>query len=139
MQYQVLALDLPIQASSWANSHGYQLIEQLKPSLDQENIFPDVTGANLVILTPVANSVYRISSKIPIENQAIKITLANQSQINQVELWLDGKLLAILDEAPFEYWWELVSGSHRLWAEANLAGEEIVSPIVTFNVEPPLQ
>jgi 1A family penicillin-binding protein len=137
-QYQELALNLPIQAASWANSHGYQLVEQLNTPLAQVVQSPEAARADLIILTPVANSVYRISAKIPVENQAVKITLAAQSKIDQVELWLDGKLLTTLKEAPFKYWWRLAVGSHRLWAVSILNNQEVISPIVTFTVEPPL-
>jgi hypothetical protein len=48
---------------------------------------------------------------------------------------VDGSLFATLDQAPYEAWWQLALGEHRIWAEAvDGNGGRIKSDVITVKV-----
>jgi membrane carboxypeptidase/penicillin-binding protein PbpC len=139
-QQNILALDLPLQAENWASQHGYSLLSDIEP-----NPNPGLNGtasqaARVTITNPPQNALYRLSSKVPLTSQAIQISVSTDLVAKQVELWLDGELLARLDNPPSQVWWPLEPGQHHLYAQITLDdGSTVTSPVIAFEVEPAIK
>jgi penicillin-binding protein 1C len=124
-------LNLPVEAQAWARAHGIPLLtdySQVTESVSlQEN--------PLVLLSPHANTVYRIDPNLDLSVQQIQIEAAAGQGISHITIWVDGNLLTTLSSPPYQAWWRLVAGEHHMWAEAvNTNGERIKSEIVTITV-----
>jgi hypothetical protein len=63
------------------------------------------------------------------------LTVAVPTHTMQVTYWLDDEMLATVDEAPFDYWWSLLSGEHDLHAVVLLEdGSSITTDSTRFRV-----
>ncbi len=94
------------------------------------------TGGSLRLLSPDPNAIFRISDSHPLEMQSLRLAAAGPGGVSLVRIFLDGSLLAELDEAPYETWWILQPGEHQAWAEAVLAnGSIIASEKIFFTVK----
>lgn len=107
----VLALDLPPEAQDWARSQGLTLVQDL-------TVLSGYRGGELAILEPGQNSVYRIDAGRPIEVQQLRILLSVPAGYGPVTLRVDGGTIAVIETAPYEAWWTLQAGRHRIEAEA---------------------
>jgi len=135
-QRKILALDLPLEAENWATLNGYLLLRNLQYP-EQGSPYDQMTQPDqLVISNPPQNSLYRLSNKVPIESQSIRINASTNLSPLMVKIWLDNQLLVVIPYPPYEIWWRLQVGDHRLWAQAiQKNGEIITSPPVVFKVE----
>jgi hypothetical protein len=127
-----LALDLPPQAQPWARTQGLTLLSDLLPAAAPTVSAP---AARLLLLSPADHSIYQLSPTLPADSQRLELLAAGEAGLQQVTLWVDGILVATLDQPPYQAWWPLQAGSHQAWAQAITAsGETLTSPVVTFEV-----
>ena len=131
---QRLVLDLPLQAQSWAHRQGITLLSELNQSAvaivassDSRNDFH--------LASPNPNSTYRITADTPLEIQRIRLAVIGVPGISQVTFLMDGIPLETISNPPFDTWWVLSPGEHRVWAEAiTVDGSQLTSPVVYFFV-----
>ncbi len=145
-QSQVV-LDLPPEAEPWAQSQGLELYNalvqkengQVATSEAQEtNLTPAATlleAARLEISAPAAGSIFHLSPEFASDAQRIRLEAVGQPGLSKITFWVDGVQVARLESAPFQTWWRLTPGEHRVWAEAlTQEGEKLSSPIILFTV-----
>jgi penicillin-binding protein 1C len=124
-------LNLPAEAQTWARAEGLSLLTDY--SQVTENI-PQQEN-QLVLLSPPPNTTYRVDANFDSSAQQIQIEVAAGSGISQVTIWVDGNLLTTLSSTPFQTWWTLSAGEHRIWAQTVTAtGETVKSGLVTITV-----
>jgi hypothetical protein len=71
-----------------------------------------------------------------VDAQRIPIQAVGEPGLRDVTLWVDGEMVASLNSEPYQAWWVLKLGVHRVWAEAiQENGESIRSEAVSFIVE----
>ncbi|MBN1310073.1 MAG: PBP1A family penicillin-binding protein [Anaerolineae bacterium] len=127
-------LDLPPQAHGWARAAGLSLLPE---AFDAQTVLEDTADAWLMVITPDPQTIYRISSTIPLDAQKIRIVVAGTSDLDSVTIYLDDELLAAFDEPPFEVLWILRTGTHTIYATGTtVGGEELASEVVQFTVKP---
>jgi penicillin-binding protein 1C len=127
----VTVLDLPVEVQAWAQEQGLSLLA------DYAEAKVNVSGqsTDLALLSPSANTTYRIDPAFEPSAQQLKIEAAVGQGISQVTVWVDGNLVADFDSAPYQAWWSLSVGEHNIWAQGrNAHGELIKSEIVTISV-----
>jgi penicillin-binding protein 1C len=143
-QSQVV-LDLPPAAGAWAQSQGLQLYTDLAPngqvatnSLPGANLTPAeavLEEKGLEISSPGTGSIFHLSPGFAAEAQRIRLEASGQTGLKRVTFWVDGVQVASLGSAPYQTWWTLIPGEHRVWAEAlTPQGEKITSPVVVITV-----
>lgn len=123
----------PVEAWEWARANGWPL------PVDPPSSPRGPEGSALVITSPDPGTVYALSSRIPWANQAIRVAARPGEGIApvQVALYVDGQLLAVRTDPPFEALWSLQPGEHRFWAVATTReGVTVHSPVVTVTVRP---
>jgi hypothetical protein len=125
-------LDLPPEAHDWARREGLALLPDSFAALAEAS--PD----RLIVASPDANAVFRIDPALPLSAQRLRLVAVGPSGLRDVTFYLDGAPLATVGEPPFEVWWTLRAGEHRLYAAGTtLAEEPTTSPTVTFRVNLP--
>ena len=128
-----LFLALPPEAQDWARREGLPILPDNFVSRESSQ-----TPDRLLIISPEAHTVYRIDAGLPLSSQRIRVVAAAPAGFRDVTFYLDETPLALISEAPFETWWVLQVGQHRVYAVGTTAGGEVVrSDIVTFSVNPP--
>jgi hypothetical protein len=81
---------------------------------------------------------YRVSSALPPEDQKIMIEARPGGQIGfvAVTLYVNGEPLQTFDQAPYRLWWQLLPGTHEIFAVGEAAnGQEYVSESITLIVD----
>jgi hypothetical protein len=134
-EQQVTALDLPAQAAAWGRKHGLILWDDLiqGKSIDVAN--PSSTSG-IWITNPGTGSVYVLTPQKPLQDQQIRIEVGVKGVQNQVALFVDGKKIASLTEAPYQAWWTLSPGKHQIWAQSAGADKNVItSPVIEINVQ----
>jgi membrane carboxypeptidase/penicillin-binding protein PbpC len=129
-----VVLDLPPAARPWAHAQGLTLLSDLEFAA---GLLADAgPQAPLRLITPAQGSVFRLSAEFNADAQRARLEAVGETGLQQVSLWLDGKLLAEFDQAPYQFWWPLAIGEHQAWAEATGPdGARLVSERVIFSVE----
>lgn len=124
----MIVYDLPLEAEAWARSQGMPLLEDFQsPTVNETQ--------PLILSSPASNSTYVFYNHLDPAAQQIPIQVMVGEGITQVTVWVDGILLAALTQAPYEAWWQLSLGGHRIWAEAlNGNGDQLKTDVVTVNV-----
>ena len=141
---QVL-LDLPPAAEAWAQSQGLQLYADLVPngqvatnSLPGMHLPPTdvpLKAVGLKISSPGMGSIFHLSPGFAAEAQRLRLEATGQPGLGKVTFWVDGVQVASLVSAPYQTWWTLIPGEHRVWAEAlTPQGDKLTSPVVVFTV-----
>ncbi|HEY58851.1 MAG TPA: penicillin-binding protein 1C [Anaerolineae bacterium] len=111
---KVLALNLPPQGWAWARAQGWPLVQDFAPP----SILPARDNAPLVVLrSPPAGSVYRLSPDLPAQAQKIPVEAETALAEATLRLWADGRLLAECPAPTCRAWWPLTPGEHTFWAE----------------------
>jgi len=129
-----VVLDLPAQAEPWARSQGLPLYSDLVVAGDNSSPSP-LAALPLQLVSPADGSLYRLATGMPSDAQRIRLQAVGEAGLREVSFWVDGALVARLSEAPYEAWWMLQPGFHRVWVEAvRQNGERVTSPEVTFEV-----
>jgi membrane carboxypeptidase/penicillin-binding protein PbpC len=152
--YQVFRLDRRTGGLAGANTPAEDVVEQvflvLPPAAREwarQNGVPqppaevlvgiERPSAALQIISPDANTIYRISPRLPLDRQRVPLRVAAAGPLREVTYYLDDALLETVAAAPFEAWWAITPGAHRLRAEARLAtGEVVASETIEFSVLP---
>jgi hypothetical protein len=126
-----LALDLPAQALPWARSQGLVLLPDLVPPGE-----PEGAGPSLRLVSPGPNVVYYLSPDLPADSQRVHIEAIGQGDLERVSIWVDDQVIATLAQAPYQAWWVLQEGEHRVWAEAvTPEGARLSSQEISFGVK----
>lgn len=133
-----LAWDLPPQAHAWARRQGVLLYADLlqQTSATSAALAAPAQGSETIWLTsPAQGALYRLSPLLDREAQRILLQVAGPTTLLQVVFRVDGAEVARRNAPPFQAWWPLTPGVHRVWAEAVLTdGQVVTSPVVTFTV-----
>jgi len=123
-------LVLPPEAQEWARQNG---VPPPPGGITASNGTPQA----LAIASPDPNTVFQISPRLPRASQQIPLRVVAARPLEAVTYLLDGRPLATLTSAPFEFWWALEPGTYSLQAEAVLEGGEAAqSAAVGFTVLP---
>lgn len=118
-----LALDLPPLFQPWARAQGLTLLDDLlRASGEGETaVAPSAaitpTLPALHVLSPDPNTIYRLSPTLPTAAQQAPLTALAPMDVVEVTFWLDDAPLATLTTPPYELWWTLTPGAHRVWVE----------------------
>jgi len=124
-------LNLPVEAQAWARAQGFLLLSDF--SQVSENIAQQEN--QLVLLSPLPNTTYRMDPNFDPSSQQIQIEVAVGQGISQVTIWADGNLLTTLSSPPYQAWWILSAGEHRFWVEGlGVNGEVVKSEVVAITV-----
>jgi penicillin-binding protein 1C len=125
-------LVLPPEAHEWARQAGLA-----QPPAAVANPAAPGSAPALQIISPDANTVFQISPRVPIASQQIPLRVVSAQPLRSLSFQLNGHALGTVTAEPFELWWALEPGSHRLWAEAVLAGgQRVTSDEISFVVLP---
>jgi 1A family penicillin-binding protein len=128
-----LFLVLPPEAQDWARREGLPIL----PDNFAPGDFPQASD-ELLIVAPESHTIYRIDAGLPLSSQRIRVVATAPAGLHDVTIYLDDAPLAVLSEPPFQTWWTLQVGQHRVYAVGTMAnGEVIRSETVTFAVNPP--
>jgi membrane carboxypeptidase/penicillin-binding protein PbpC len=134
-------LDLPPEAQPWARAEGLTLLSDLQVRSGLDPMLGDSSGtsqAALQIVSPPANSLYRLSATYNQEAQRIQIAAVSAPGLREVSLWLDGRQLTGFDQPPYEIWTPLEVGEHQVWAQAlGHNGAIVESSRINFQVLAP--
>lgn len=121
-------LILPPEAQDWVNRQG----------IPQPPVGAQIIGGETVpvrLLSPDPYTVFRLTPLLPEDAQRIRLTIAVPTHTERVSYWLDGDLLATVQEAPFDHWWVLYPGEHELYATVALDdGSTITTESIPFRV-----
>ncbi|HVO72322.1 MAG TPA: hypothetical protein VMT24_19875, partial [Aggregatilineaceae bacterium] len=119
---------LPPEARDWAIREG----------IPQPPVGAQIVGGQDVLarlLSPDPYTEFRLTPLLPEDEQRIRLTVAVPTNTERVSYWLDGTLLATVDDKPFNYWWPLYPGDHDLYAVAALAdGSTATTDTIHFRV-----
>jgi membrane carboxypeptidase/penicillin-binding protein PbpC len=127
----IAVLDLPVEVQAWARGQGLPLLADYVQASSVGSGQVD----QLVLLSPPANTTYRIDPNFDPSAQQLEIEAAVGRGISQVTIWIDGNLLTTLSSAPYRAWWSLAAGEHRFWAQGvNAQGEIVKSDVSTIMV-----
>ncbi|MBI4769357.1 MAG: transglycosylase domain-containing protein, partial [Chloroflexi bacterium] len=127
-------LVLPPEAEEWARANG--LPSPPAPARDPGQAGGREAGG-LVITSPDQGTVYRLSPVLPLAGQQIPLRAMAAAPLHSVTFLLDDRPLVTLNAAPFEVWWQLEPGQHRLAAYGvTPLGQVLLSPEVSFSVLP---
>ena len=130
---EILVLNLPPEAHSWARSEGLSLYTDFTFSEFGNSL--SGTEYILEIISPRNGSVYTISADYALNSQRLPIEILYATVPEEIKLLLNGKVLEVINHQPFLSWWTLKEGDHVLQAEAKFSdGSTILSPQVSFTV-----
>ncbi|MCC7119362.1 MAG: penicillin-binding protein 1C [Anaerolineales bacterium] len=123
----LIVFDLPLEAQAWARAQGLPLLGDFQTVAQ--------AGQGLSLTAPLQNSTYVLYAHLDPSAQQIPIQVSVSAGATQIAVWVDGSLYATLNEAPYEAWWPLSIGEHRIWVEAvNGNGEKIKTEVVQVTV-----
>lgn len=106
----ITVLDLPVQAQRWARSQGLQLLSDFGE--------PDTKKEILLMISPQPGATYHISDQLERSVQQIPLEALAGAGLGSVSLWVDGQQYSSFLAAPYVSWWQLVEGTHQIWAQA---------------------
>ncbi len=133
---QMTVLDLPVSARSWAASQGFKLYSDVITAT-QNSSGEEQKNEAFYIASPASFSGYVMASHSPASAQKIRISIATNIPLKQVELWMDDTRLAVFNNLPYEYWWVLLPGEHQVWATGiTSTGQKMTTQTVSFSVRP---
>jgi penicillin-binding protein 1C len=123
----MIVLDLPFKAQAWAHSQGL-------PLLTEYSAAPDDLTRQLILISPLDNTTYRMDPTFDPSAQQLSIQAAGLGFVS-VHFYVDGVLFGASTESPHQAWWILSEGVHRFWAEGiSEEGEIIRSQEVVIEV-----
>ncbi|MGC8838791.1 MAG: penicillin-binding protein 1C [Anaerolineae bacterium] len=102
---------------------------------DAKTTGPERPGISLA--SPAPNSQYRLSPALPRTHQRIPITVHTSPglALDEVTILVDGAAFRVLQAPPYEAWWPLEPGEHRVQAVArDRAGRQWETPVVALRV-----
>ena len=120
---------LPQEARDWGRRNGIPL----PPTGAAVQVTDKESGLRL--LAPDPYTIFQISPLMPVESQRLRFTVGAAPGTESVTYTLDGAMLGVVDESPWEVWWTLAQGDHELVATAVMAdGSTATSAAVPFTV-----
>lgn len=122
----------PQELQKWAAQNGLGLAE-FKDCITPGD-YPDAYtngkpegNTNAVFIdNPINNDEYQIDYSLPMEAQKIPFRVSVPLETIKVNYYIDNVNVGNKNEAPFTYLWLASKGSHKLKAEAVLAGGKVV-------------
>lgn len=121
-------LVLPQEARSWAAQNGI-------PAPPLGAVAVGENNTPLRLLSPDPYTIFQLTPLTPLETQRILLRVTTPVNTINLTYYLDDELLEIVDQAPFDLWWELLPGRHTLYATATLeSGEILESDPIHFQV-----
>ncbi len=121
-------LVLPQEARSWAAQNGIPAPPLGAVAVGENNV-------PLRLLSPDPYTIFQLTPLTPLETQRILLRVTTPVDTITLTYYLDDKLLDMVDQAPFDVWWELLPGRHTLYATATLeSGEILESEPIHFQV-----
>jgi len=144
---QVITLDLPTRALTWARNHNLPVYQDLQVPGDDPHM-ADSAGVSgtILMVKPAQKSIYHLSHGLTPEAQQVSLEAVlaqSTARLLEVSIWVDGVPIVRVkrpqaDSQTIKAWWQLSAGTHQAWAEAiTISGERIVSETVTFQVIEP--
>jgi 1A family penicillin-binding protein len=133
LKNEISVFDLPPQAHNWARSQGLILLSDLQ----QKGELVNSTGSTnpIQIIAPGNGSQYRLNSTVDPNAQRLLIQVATSLDLEEINLWLNGSLLKILVDPPWQFWWPLESGEHTLRASGSTtSGDSLQTQEISFSV-----
>ncbi len=128
-----VVLDLPPEALPWARREGLILLSDLLAASQAAG--GSDSRAPLRILSPGYGSLYKFDPALDPETQKLLIEVVGDGSFNEVMVWVDGELVGLIADVPYQVWWSLVVGEHVVRAEGvREDGEVVVSEVVRFEV-----
>lgn len=127
---------LPADAREWGHAQG--ITEP--PGMDCQGIRAQIGGGDAAILqitSPSSNSMFALSSQIPLAAQRIEISAraGTSAPVNQVTLVVDGQPFATVTRPPYRALWQLALGEHTVQVVGVSAqGKPIASEVIVFRV-----
>ena len=126
-------LDLPPKFHPWARAHGLTLLADLAPAETASQTA--AAGAPLRLVAPAAFTTYRLSSRLPLAAQQLRIEAVGSAEFTTLTLYLDNQPLAAYTHPPYIAWWPLQPGDHTVRAVGETAqGQSLASDPVPFTV-----
>lgn len=108
-------LVLPQEARDWSIRSGVR-----QPPIGAELILPDASQS-IRLLNPDPYTIYEVSGTVPIDTQRLRFTVGTPPETREVLYVMDGRAIGKAFESPWDMWWTLEIGQHRLTAVATLA------------------
>jgi hypothetical protein len=131
-------LVLPPEAQRWAREQANLPSAPPPAAVQTEGPVTGTAGeasAPLAVTSPDNGVVYHLSSAVPIAQQKIRLAAVAHLALVQVTLLLNDQAEADFSAPPYELFWTLLPGEHRLVAIGRTAdGREIRSEPVDFSV-----
>jgi penicillin-binding protein 1C len=121
---------LPALAQAWGAANGIPL----PPAAARV----DVPQLDLQLTSPDDGTIYRISPRLPSDQQRIRFRIASPLTLRNVSFWLNGQPYRTLSQAPWVTEWQLQVGEFQLQVFAQTAdGQQVQSNELGFTVLPP--
>jgi hypothetical protein len=119
-----IVLNLPVEARAWAKSQGF-------PLLDDAN-----EAGGLILTSPMDKTTFKITPEVSLGSQQISISTLAGTDFSYVTFFVDGAVINIFYEPPYQSWWKLSLGRHLFWAVGvTESGKTFKSNIVAVTVE----
>lgn len=125
----LVVLDLPPQAYAWARAKGLPLLADM----------PEASASNqvafIVLTAPRPDTIYQLTSRIDLSAQQLLLEALSGPSIRQVTFWVDGVWQASVSGPPYQAWWPLQAGVHKIWAQGvDANGQAVTSETVEITV-----
>ena len=126
----------PPEAQAWAVGQGIPQPPPAPESSVESGQGQETSGPvpPLTIVSPFQMDRYRLSTALPLQDQRIlvKARPGGQATFAKVTLYLDDEPLATFGQPPYQLWWPLQPGQHRVHAVGETPDGQTVSsdPIV---------
>ncbi|HSH02909.1 MAG TPA: transglycosylase domain-containing protein [Anaerolineae bacterium] len=131
-QVEMVVLDLPVLLQPWAREAGLMVWDDL---LVREEGIKGTEEVVLQIVYPDPETRFRLTGEESLAAQRIRIEAAVAAGLGEVQLWVDGEVVAEPEVGPWVGWWGLVEGEHEVWVTAkDRAGQLWRSDVVRFEV-----
>jgi penicillin-binding protein 1C len=125
----IIALNLSVEAQSWARAQGLPLLVDF----EQNNVSNQANS--FALISPTPNTTYRITPKLDLSAQQLSVEAVASQSFSKVTIYADGNPLQTFSVPPYQSWWTLSAGNHQFWAEGLTSnGETIKSDAVTITV-----
>jgi penicillin-binding protein 1C len=130
----------PPEAQAWAIGQGIPqppALPAVTQAAPEQRPQGQEQAAALEIVSPFQMDRYRISQSLPEEDQRIMIKArpGTETPFAQVTLYVNDEPLQAFDRPPYQLWWPLQPGEHRIYAVGETqAGTRVSSDAITIVV-----
>ncbi len=128
-------IEQPLDSETWSVKR-----EQLVATNEhhEQPATRNLQPATLALISPDPNSVFRLAAGMPAELQQVRLAARPLSATlpSEVTFLVNGQPVGRATHLPFETWWTLQPGAHRIEAVAlDAAGQQIASEGIWIEVE----